>query len=122
MKERGWGRAVLGAGVVVALAAAAAGCGGGSSKSSSGGGTTGTSTAASSGGGKTFANFTATWAPPDYMDPSLAYTTQSWQVMWNVWIGLLTYKHVAGSDGATLIPGLADAMPQVSNGGKTYKF
>ena len=33
---------------------------------------------------------------------------------------LLTYKHAEGAEGATLIPGLAEALPEISPDGKTY--
>src|SRR6202044_423932 len=34
--------------------------------------------------------------------------------------GLTTYKHASGAAGGNLIPGLATALPTISNGGKTY--
>jgi peptide/nickel transport system substrate-binding protein len=123
MNPIGWRRPALAVGIAACLAAAA-GCGGGGS--SAGGGTT---TAATTGTtsttadtGKQFAVFRATWAPPDYMDPGLSYTTSGWAALWNVYMGLLTYNHAAGPDGAKLIPGLASGMPKVSDGGKTYAF
>jgi len=42
--------------------------------------------------------------------------------MWNVYLPLLGYKHANGPDGATLVPYLAQDMPTVTNGGKTYEF
>ena len=36
--------------------------------------------------------------------------------------GLLTYAHEEGDAGAELIPGLAEEVPEPTNGGKTYKF
>src|SRR5918912_1899594 len=63
-----------------------------------------------------------TWDAPDYFDPALSYTVAGGQVMWNVYLGLMGYKHVAGADGATLVPYLAQDMPTVSSDGKTYKF
>jgi YVTN family beta-propeller protein len=36
--------------------------------------------------------------------------------------GLLSYKKVGGPDGATLVPDLASALPEVSAGGLTYRF
>jgi len=112
---------------LAACLAVAAGCGGGGgskSDTSAAGGGTDTSTTATTGGdtGKQFADFRAVWAPPDYMDPGLSYTTSGWQVMWNVYLGLLTYSHAGGAEGATLIPALAKALPTVTDGGKTYKF
>jgi peptide/nickel transport system substrate-binding protein len=122
-------------GSVVALLAGlsivVAGCGGGGSSSSK-------TTSASSGGsaaaskstqsssaepsGKSFPLFRVTWDAPDYTDPGLSYTVAGWQLMWNVYEGLLGYKHAGGSAGATLEPYLAQSMPKISNGGKTYTF
>jgi peptide/nickel transport system substrate-binding protein len=58
----------------------------------------------------------------DYLDPGLSYTVQGWGTMWNVYLTLLGYKHVAGPDGATLVPVLAEDLPDVSADGKTYKL
>ncbi|HWT94043.1 MAG TPA: ABC transporter substrate-binding protein [Solirubrobacteraceae bacterium] len=57
---------------------------------------------------------------PDYMDPALSYTQEGWQALWTVYTPLLTYQHEEGAGGATLIPGLAEAMPEISEDGKTY--
>ncbi len=103
--------------LAAALAVTVAACGG-SSKSSSSGTTSTTST----GGAQSFANFRVTWDAPDYLDPGLSYTVAGWQIMWNVYEGLLGYKHAAGAAGATLIPYLAAKLPTITNGGKTYKF
>jgi peptide/nickel transport system substrate-binding protein len=59
---------------------------------------------------------------PDYLDPQLSYTLEGWEVLWNVYTPLLTYKHEAGETGTEVVPGLATDMPQISNGGKTYKL
>ena len=57
---------------------------------------------------------------PDYIDPQLSYTVEGWEVMYNTYIPLLTYKHAKGADGAEVVPALAEAMPEVSPDGKTY--
>jgi YVTN family beta-propeller protein len=36
--------------------------------------------------------------------------------------GLVTFKHVGGSDGTELVPDLATALPTPSHGGRTYAF
>jgi peptide/nickel transport system substrate-binding protein len=59
---------------------------------------------------------------PDYLDPQLSYTLEGWEVLWNVYTPLLTYKHQPGDAGTEVVPGLATDMPQISNGGKTYKL
>ena len=59
---------------------------------------------------------------PDYVDPQLSYTHQGWEVLWNVYTPLLTYKHAKGEDGTQVVPGLAKDMPEISADGKTYKL
>jgi len=100
--------------LVTVLALLAAGCGGGGKKSSNGGN--------AGGGGKTYPLLRVVWDAPDYMDPGLAYTVAAWQLNWYVYEGLLGYKHVSGSAGATLVPYLAESMPKVSAGGTKLSF
>jgi peptide/nickel transport system substrate-binding protein len=98
------------------LALLAAACGGGGKKAATTTNTTGGTT-----GQKTFANFRVVYdTGTDYLDPGLSYTVQGWEAMWNVYLGLLSYKHVNGPDGATIVPALAQALPTVSADGKTY--
>lgn len=59
---------------------------------------------------------------PDYLDPGLAYTGEGSTAIYDVYIPLLTYAHASGSAGSKVIPGLAKAMPQVSDGGRTYRL
>lgn len=59
---------------------------------------------------------------PDKYDPVLFQTVQAVQALQLVYTGLLTYKHAEGEAGSERIPGLAEALPEISNGGKTYKF
>ena len=85
----------------------------------------GTSTggaAATDGAGKTGGSITTAYTSfPDFLDPALSYTQEGWQSLWTVYTGLMTYPHEAGEAGAVPVPGLADAMPDVSADGKTYK-
>jgi peptide/nickel transport system substrate-binding protein len=102
------GRAGIGALVAmlaVALALVVAGCGG-SSDDSDGGGTTTLKA--------TFGAF------PDYLDPSLAYSLEGVTAMWETYVPLLTYVHADGAAGTKVIPGLAKAMPKITDGGRTY--
>jgi peptide/nickel transport system substrate-binding protein len=110
--------AAFSAGVaLVAAACGGGGGGGGGTTAASGGGNTTGSTST----GKTFASFNiAMDTGTDYLDPALSYTVEGWGVMWNVYLPLIGYKHVNGPDGATLVPYLAQDMPQVSADGKTY--
>src|SRR5690349_15721174 len=105
------------AAVVVLVALVATACG--SSKSSSSnsptttaasGGNSGGSTSNSTNEGRSYATLRVTWDQPDYMDPGLAYTVAAWQIMWNVYGGLLGYTHANGAAGATLVPYLATAL------------
>ena len=59
---------------------------------------------------------------PDYVDPQLSYTLEGWEVMYNTYTPLLTYKHAKGEAGTEVVPGLAKDMPEVSADGKTYKL
>jgi peptide/nickel transport system substrate-binding protein len=59
---------------------------------------------------------------PDYIDPQLSYTLEGWEVLYNTYVPLLTYKHAKGDEGTQVVPGLAKDMPEVSADGKTYKL
>ncbi len=88
--------------LVAGLALGAAGCGGGS---------------AGKDGGTMKATFSAF---PDYLDPALSFTLEGWTAMWNTYIPLLTYAHADGEAGTKVIPGLAKALPKVTDGDHTY--
>ena len=104
--------------LIAALTFAVAACGGGDDEGS--GGTT--TEASGAGAERTFPDFKVAYEPIDYMDPGLSYSVQGWGIMWNVYLGLLTYKHVDGPEGAELIPGLAEDLPEISEDGLTYSF
>lgn len=57
---------------------------------------------------------------PDYLDPQLSYTNEGWAAMYDTYIPLLTYRHANGRAGTEIVPGLAESMPRITNGGKTY--
>ncbi|MGH9068837.1 MAG: ABC transporter substrate-binding protein, partial [Acidimicrobiales bacterium] len=91
--------------------------GGSSSTTSTGSSTTSGGTGAgTSGGTATVLMGTA----PDSLDPQFGYTTQAAQPDWITYTPLITYAHKSGMAGTQLIPGLATALPVVSNSGKTY--
>jgi peptide/nickel transport system substrate-binding protein len=120
IRRRGW--LVTTAAFAAGLALVAAGCGG-SSKSSSGGNTDTSGSSTTSSSGKTFPNFRIAYDQGiDFLDPALSYTVEGWGIMWNVYLPLIGYKHVNGPDGATIVPYLAQDLPKVTNGGKTYEF
>jgi peptide/nickel transport system substrate-binding protein len=104
--------------LAAALMLAVAACGGGDDE-----GAGGTTTEAAGGAAeRSFPEFKIAYEPIDYMDPGLSYSVQGWGIMWNVYLGLLTYKHVDGPEGAELIPGLAEDLPEISEDGLTYSF
>ena len=61
-------------------------------------------------------------SPPDSLDSGVSYMAASWQLQVNVYNGLLTYKKVSGPDGSTLVPDIAEAMPVMTDGGRTLTF
>lgn len=56
------------------------------------------------------------------LDPQVNYTLQYWQLYQSMYDGLLAFKKVNGQSSFTVVPDLAEAMPQVSDGGKTFTF
>src|SRR3954447_10790677 len=82
----------------------------------------GSSSSSSSGGQEGGSITTIHTKAPDYLDPQLAYTVDAWTAEYNTYIPLLTFAHAAGSAGTQVIPGLAESLPKVTDGGKTYTF
>jgi len=75
----------------------------------------------SSSSGKEGGTLNATYASfPDYLDPQLSYTAEGWTALWNSYTPLLDFAHASGQAGSKVVPGLAKALPKISNGGKTY--
>ncbi len=123
------GRRRLSAAVALLALAAAAAC---SSGSSGGGSTTPQAGGGSSGGSAAPAGFqeqhkggTLTFlakAAGGTLDPKVNYTLQYWQLYQAAYDGLLAFKKVGGDGSFDVVPDLAEAMPEVSNDGKTYTF
>jgi peptide/nickel transport system substrate-binding protein len=60
---------------------------------------------------------------PDFLDPALGYTVNAIEPMWLVYTPLITYPRTGEMEkDATLIPGLAQAMPKISEDGLTYQL
>ena len=59
---------------------------------------------------------------PDSTDPVMIQTLQAYEAFQLAYVPLLTYAHEEGAAGAEVIPGLAEEIPEPTNGGKTYKF
>jgi peptide/nickel transport system substrate-binding protein len=102
-------RQALTIGWIVALAASGATACGSDDSSGGGGG----------GGGEITVSATSF---PDYVDPQMSYTVEGWEVLWNVYTPLLTYKHEAGEEGTKVVPGLAESLPEISPDELTYKL
>ena len=117
-------RPLAGTLLAVTLAFVLAACGSSTSSSSShaasgspsSSSSTGSSSASASGGAISLVTGTA----PDSLDPQFGYTTQAAEADWLAYTGLTTYAHSTGQAGGVVIPGLATALPTVSDGGKTY--
>jgi peptide/nickel transport system substrate-binding protein len=82
----------------------------------------GSSSSSSGGGQKSGGSIRIGSVLPDKYDPTQNQTIQAYQANQLVYTPLTTFKHVQGKDGGTIIPGLAEALPKVTNGGKTYKL
>ncbi|MBD0280864.1 MAG: hypothetical protein ICV69_01510 [Thermoleophilaceae bacterium] len=59
---------------------------------------------------------------PDEYDPVLYQTIPAAQALQPVYTGLLTFRHVEGAAGAHVVPGLAEKVPEPTDGGKSYEF
>jgi peptide/nickel transport system substrate-binding protein len=75
-------------------------------------------------GERAFSEFRFVFDPStlDSLDPGISFTVPGWQTIWNVYLGLVGYKHVSGPEGAELVPYLAERLPEVSSDGRTYRF
>jgi peptide/nickel transport system substrate-binding protein len=100
LRWRGTSIAVV---ATVALLTAAAGCGGSST---------------SAGGAETLR--ISYNSAPDYLDPGLSFTLEGLTAMYQTYVPLLSFRHASGAAGAQVIPGLARALPRISDGGRTY--
>jgi peptide/nickel transport system substrate-binding protein len=56
------------------------------------------------------------------LDPKVNYTLQYWQLYQALYDGLLGFKKVNGQESFSVVPDLAEALPTLSDGGKTYTF
>jgi len=130
MQPRRTSLALAGTALVVLAAAA---CSGGSTPKASGGSSPGASGSSGSSAG--------TPAPATYqsqhrggtlhlvaksaggtLDPMVNYTLQYWQLYQATYDGLLAFTKRAGQASFTVVPDLAQSMPKVTDGGRTYTF
>jgi peptide/nickel transport system substrate-binding protein len=87
----------------VLACAALSGCGSSAQDSQGGGTLTGT-----------YVSF------PESLDPGLSFSLEGATALQNVYLPLLTYAHADGAAGTKLIPGLAEALPRIDQGGKRF--
>ncbi len=59
---------------------------------------------------------------PDSIDPAISWTGLSWSMQVNVYNGLLAYKKASGVAGTEVVPDIAEALPEITDGGRTYSF
>ena len=72
-------------------------------------------------GGKEGGTLTGSYAFfPEYLDPALSYEQEGWLAMYDTYLPLLTYRHANGVEGSEVVPALAESLPKVTDGGKTY--
>jgi peptide/nickel transport system substrate-binding protein len=58
------------------------------------------------------------WHPD--LDPQVAWSNYSLNVIYDTYVPLLTYKHAGGKAGSEVIPGLARSLPRITDQGRTY--
>ncbi|MEI6038791.1 MAG: ABC transporter substrate-binding protein [Actinomycetes bacterium] len=56
------------------------------------------------------------------LDPKVNYTGQYWQIFQATYDGLLSFSYGTGKTTFKVVPDLAEALPTLSNGGKTLTF
>ena len=56
------------------------------------------------------------------LDPHINYTLQFWQLYQATYDGLLAFRKVDGPKSFETVPDLAEALPELSDGGKTLTF
>ncbi len=56
------------------------------------------------------------------LDPHISYTTDIWQILSVTQDQLLAFRKAEGADGLVVVPDLAEALPAISDGGRTYRF
>lgn len=57
---------------------------------------------------------------PEYLDPALSFSLEGATALANTYLPLLTYRHANGKAGTELIPGLAETLPKIDQGGRRY--
>jgi YVTN family beta-propeller protein len=60
--------------------------------------------------------------PVESVDPGIAYSQSSWQILSLTGDGLTAFKRVGGSEGTIVVPDLATNLPTPTDSGRTYTF
>jgi len=107
-------RAFIAAGFLALMAVGLAACGGSPSPAGSAG-TSGTPVK----GGTLIVSYQG---EPQNLDPAVDWEGNGWSIEHTLYNTLLTYSSGSGRKGAKLVPDIAEAMPEITNGGKTYTF
>jgi peptide/nickel transport system substrate-binding protein len=56
------------------------------------------------------------------IDPQINYESDFWQIYFVTQDGLLGFRKAEGKEGLEVVPDLAEALPEIGDGGKTYLF
>lgn len=56
------------------------------------------------------------------IDPGGAFDLSKWNVLANVYDGLVGYRRVGGTAGYSVVPDLARSLPSITDAGRTYRF
>ena len=64
----------------------------------------------------------SSYQPSGTIDPQINYESDFWQVFAVTQDGLLTFAKAEDQPGMTVVPDLADALPEITDGGLTYRF
>jgi peptide/nickel transport system substrate-binding protein len=62
------------------------------------------------------------YQPAGTIDPQINYISDFWQIYFVTQDGLLTFRKAEGLDGQTVVPDLAETLPEITNDGRTYLF
>jgi len=109
------------AGLVLALAMVAAACGGADEPAADA--PSGSDTGGEVAKGGTYRIETDAYEWNASLDPTGEYLGSAWAIYTNLMLrNLVTYKHISGPEGNTLVPDLAEDMPEISEDGLTYTF
>lgn len=71
-------------------------------------------------GGKEGGVLRGTYASFPELDPTIASSVEGLTAMYDTYLPLLTYRHASGTEGAEVVPALAESLPKISKDGKTY--